>query len=526
MSNPWDEFKRADDWDEFARVDAPKSKGAQKPELMQRMQNIVGGAVRGAGSIGATILAPHDALQDAIERAKNPAYTGNRNEARRADITAGTQALGADPQSLTYSGAKLGTEILGTLGVGPALAPAVARVVPRLAPAVASAGFQGGSLPMRAAGGAITGGAAAGLINQNDAGMGAGIGAVLPPAIAAAGKAGSAVGTALRGSITPEVAALARRAKELGIDLPVDRLYDSKPLNAVASGLNYVPLSGRAATEAKMAEQLNRAASRTFGQDSANMTKALRDASVKLGAEFDTTLRNTGLAVDKRFLDDVANVFNTAEKELGSDALKPIASQIDELMAKAGSGTIDGQAAYNIKRTLDRIGRQNTPTAYHALELKRVLLDGLNRSLGPDGAKAFATTRQQYGNMLALEKLAKNGVEGEISVARLANLPNINNPQLQEIADIAAQFVKPREGQHGAMQRAAAGIIGTMAAGPAAMAGGAAAGRGVNALMNSKTLTNAITGFQQQPNALTRMLAQPEVQQNLLRAYPALMADR
>jgi hypothetical protein len=497
-----------------------------KPELQQRMENIGGAILAGAGSIGSTMLEIGRTGPQGLGGASAQSLPA-RVTSRQNDIEGGAQALGADPQSLLYKGVKLGTEVAGTLGTGGALSRAVPAALPALRQAIASSGMSAGGAGMgtRVAGGALTGAAAASLVDPASAPAGMVAGGALPLAMAAAGKAGQAIGGALRNSLTPETAALARRAKELGIDVPVDRLYDSKPLNAVASGLNYVPFSGRAGVESKMAEQLNRAASRTIGQDTPNMTKALRDASVKLGAEFDSTLKQTGLAVDKQFLDDIADVFNTAERELGSDLLKPIAAQIDELMAKAGTGTIDGQAAYNIKRTLDRIGRQNTPSAFHALELKRVLMDGLNRSLGDDGAKAFAKTRQQYGNMLALEKLAKNGVEGEISVARLANLPNINNQPLQEIADIAAQFVKPREGQHGAMQRAAAGIIGTMAAGPGAMAAGAAAGRGVNALMNSRTLTNTITGFQQ-PNALARMLGRPDVQENLLRAFPVLAADR
>jgi hypothetical protein len=373
------------------------------------------------------------------------------------------------------------------------------------------------------AGGAGTGFAAAGLVDPGSATTGAALGTALPPVLKGVGAVGKAAGAALRGGgVSPEVAALAQRAKELGIDVPADRLVDSKPLNALASGLNYVPFSGRAATEARMEKQLTRAATRLFGQDSDNMMGALRKASDDLGAKFDSTLKPTGVAFDKQLLDDVSRVFNTAEKELGSDALKPIASQVDDLIAKGATGTIDGQAAYNIKRTLDRIGRGRGPEAYHALELKGVLMDALNRSLGPDGAKAFATTRQQYSNMLALEKIAKNGVEGDISVARLANLTNINNKPLQEIADIAAQFVKPREGQHGAMQRGAAalGVGGVMGIPTlAAVSGGA---RATNMLLNTNAARNA--ALNTQPNALADLLANPELQQAVLKAAPPVSA--
>jgi hypothetical protein len=196
------------------------------------------------------------------------------------------------------------------------------------------------------------------------------------------------------------------------------------------------------------------------------------------------------------------------------------------LVSKGASGVIDGQAAYNIKRTLDRIGRGNTPTAYHALELKGVLMDALNRSLGPAEAQAFAQTRQQYGNMLALEKLAKNGVEGEISVARLANLKNINNQPLQELADIAAQFVKPREGQHGAMQRAVVGLGAGVAGGLPGMAAVGAGGRAVNTALNSNALRALALGQPAAPNPIQQLLANQEMQQLGYRAAPVALSGR
>jgi hypothetical protein len=426
------------------------------------------------------------------------------NEAGKRAFKEAQERVGAGGSD--YS--RVGGQIVATAPVGGILAaPARAVGLTKLGNALSSGGFATGGAPatiaakagdmgLRVLGGAATGGASAALVDPSMAETGAVIGGALPPAAKVAGKTGELVGAGLRkavtGSVAPEVAALASRAKELGIDIPADRLVNSKPLDAVASGLNYVPFSGRAATEAKLNSQLNRAVSRLIGQNDSNMTLSLRKAGTELGGKFDTALQATMVKFDEQLLEDVARVFNTAEKELGADALKPIASQVDELVKKGANGAIDGQAAYNIKRTLDRIGRGNTPTAYHALELKGVLMDALNRSMGPEGAKMFAKTREQYSNMLALEKLAKNGVEGELSVARLANMQNINNKPLQEIADIAAQFVKPRESQHGAMQRA---IVGLGSGSVAAATGGAPAllgalgisalGRGTNKLLDS-----------------------------------------
>jgi hypothetical protein len=465
----------------------------------------------------ASALSPLRGIKDVIDTGASWLARGISGKDEQARVDAQNKA-GRDEYDAATKGSmvapvgRFGGNMAATAPVGGLLAAPLSKAAPALSSAIRTGGMTTGrtatglggkaaDLATRMAGGAITGGASAGLVDPEYAATGAVVGAATPPVLKGAGAVGHAIGRGLRGGgATPEVAALANRAKDLGIDIPADRLVNSKPLDAVASGLNYVPFSGRAASEARMNEQLNRAASRLMGQDTPNINKALRDASIDLGNKFDQTLRNTGVSLDQQLLHDAADVFNTAQRELGSDSLKAISSQIDELFDKGASGVIDGQAAYNIKRTLDRIGRRNTPEAYHALELKRVLMDALDRSLGPQGAQAFAQTRQQYGNMLALEKLAKNGVEGEISVARLANLSNINNQPLQELADIAAQFVKPREGQHGAMQRAVVGLTGATVAGPVTLGAGVVGGRAANAALNS----NAMRNFMLAPNGPPR----------------------
>lgn len=496
----------------------PPEGSSTMDSVKQGLGNLAAGAVRGAGSIGATLLAPVDAAARAMGVQND--FVGRTD--RRSQMDAGLQSMGAQPDSLMYGAGKLGAEIAGTAGVGGVMANGVRAlgatraaaglepIVGGIAKGLETGGFRVGDLAGTGMGtlarlgtGAAVGGAAAGLANPSDAGMGALIGGALPGGVQLAGKAGSAIRNNLTGEAAPEVAKLAQRAQELGIQVPADRLVNSRPLNAVASSLNYVPLSGRAATEDAMNAQLNRALSRTFGQDSSNVTQALRKASQKLGGAFESTLSNNGVRFDEQLLNDLAAVHNKAEAELGSDALKPITNKISELISKGESGMIDGKAAYNIKRDLDRLGAGNNPNAWHALELKHRLMDALNRSLGPDKAAEFATVRQQYGNMLDLEKLAKNGAEGEVSVARIANMKNIGNEPLQEIADIAAQFVKPREGAHGAAQRVfgagGIGALGAVAGGglPGAAVGlgaAAAAGRGTNMLLNSQGARNFLLG--------------------------------
>jgi hypothetical protein len=483
---------------EQSRPSAPESTG------FARAGNIAAGAVRGAADIGATLLAPIDA---AARAAGVQSDIFGRSD-RRQEVDQALKAAGADPSSIAYAGGKLATNIAGTAGVGGLLAkgasaiPVVAQYAPKLSAALESGGFSLGNAPpatgavgtaanaaTRAGAGATVGGASAGLVNPEDAATGAVVGGAFPVAAKVAGTAGAA----LSPKVSPEVVALYQKAKALGIDIPADRIANNRPLNAVASSLNYVPLSGRAGAEEKMLSQVNRAVSRTFGQDSDNVTGALRKAESDLGTKFEQTLSTNTVKVDNQLLNELVAHLQTADKELGAEGARIIGKQIDEIMNKAGAnGEIDGQAAYNIKKALDRIGNRNANEAYYARELKKSLMGALNRSLGPAEAAEFATVRKQYGNMLELQNLAQNGAEGGISIGRLANLKHINNPELQDIADIAAQFVRTRENPHGAAQRVVLGAGGLGLAGATgtlpALAGGVAAGRIANTALNSNAL--------------------------------------
>lgn len=190
---------------EIRRVRGAVSPPAQESSILgsiaQGAGNLAAGAVRGAGSIGATLLAPYDMARDAID-GKGLSLDANRQ--RRAQIDEGLQAMGAEPNSALYQGGKLAGEIAGTAGAGGAIANG-ARSVPALAkfaPLIESGGFSLGgaatgntaaNAALRAAGGAVQGGAQAAMVDPSNAGAGAAIGAAAPGAIKFAGAAGNAL---------------------------------------------------------------------------------------------------------------------------------------------------------------------------------------------------------------------------------------------------------------------------------------------------------------------------------------------
>lgn len=200
------------------------------------------GALRGAAGIGATLEAPIDWLNDKMsgrtDRGPSDLVTGSRpqssSDARRASIDEGIQSLGGDSGNLAFKTGKLGTEVAGTAGAGGAVAnvigraaPALAAASPNLLTAIRTAGMSAGNASglanplVRAAGGAINGGASAALVNPEEAGAGAAVGALIPGAAKIIGAGGNALGKLARGpEQAPELAAAIQKARDAGYVIP------------------------------------------------------------------------------------------------------------------------------------------------------------------------------------------------------------------------------------------------------------------------------------------------------------------
>lgn len=205
--------------------------------LQQGAGNLLAGAVRGAGSIGATLLAPYDMAVDAFA-GKGVSLNGNRQ--RRSDMDAALQSLGAEPDSWMYKGGKLGGEIAGTLGVGGGLANAAARIpgmaaaAPNLLNAIRTSGMTAGTTPgaanmaTRIGGGALTGGLSAGAVNPEDAGIGAVAGGAFPVVAKVAGEAGGLLGRAMGpADINPVKLQTARDSMNAGYVIPPSMVQPS-----------------------------------------------------------------------------------------------------------------------------------------------------------------------------------------------------------------------------------------------------------------------------------------------------------
>ena len=227
--------RASDGWE--AVGPAPKPEAAQSDPiqgaidtgktLLRGFKDYQLGGLKGAAEIGATLLSPIDRMMGKTDR--------RQQLAEFAKDTGSDTALGKTGE--------LAMQIAGTAGVPGAIAKPVAGLAPKFAQAIQSGGFNlggpaattiGGKAAdalTRVAGGAIAGGASAGLVNPESADTGAVIGAALPPAVKAAGVTGKALKSAgehILGAVTGTGAESVRQAFKAGATGSTDFLKNMR----------------------------------------------------------------------------------------------------------------------------------------------------------------------------------------------------------------------------------------------------------------------------------------------------------
>lgn len=237
-------------------------------QVGQGMKDVYGGAVRGAGSIGATLMTPVDVAARAVRESSNPLVRASiaptdwmarqlglnpedlvgRTDRRQAMDDFMRDVVGANPESFGYQGGKIAGEVAGTGGIGAGMANALARVgVSRVAPAFVNAlrtgGFGAGNFVPKVTAGAVTGGATAGLINPDDTATGVGIGAGL----VGAGKAIPAVAKAVTPTTVQEAFTAGKDKAVSFLDNLRKKVPQEEVLDTVKQGLSKIQADTSAA---------------------------------------------------------------------------------------------------------------------------------------------------------------------------------------------------------------------------------------------------------------------------------------
>lgn len=525
-------------------------KAAKESGVAQQVGNLAAGAVRGAGSIGATLMAPFDLAERGIRKVMG-APDVDLNAQRRADMTGALEGMGADPESLAFKGGKLGAEIAGTMGVGGALAGAVpasiASKAPALVQAVKTAGMSAGGktgaagLATRMAGGALTGGAAAGLVNPEDAGTGAMIGAALPPALQVAGKAGQAVGRVLKGpQQTPELKAAVQAARQAGYVIPPTQ---AKPTlgNRMLEGFAGKLTTAQNAS-AKNQAVTNNLAAKAIGlpadtKITPDVIKSVRDVA---GQAYEA-IGQSGTVTPGASYASALNAIEAPFKKAAQGFPNAKPSPVLQLVESLRSPTFDAASAVAKIKELrtaadDAFRSGNTDVGRASRAGAKALEDALESHLQQTGAvdllKNFRDARQLIAKTYTVEK-ALNPASGSVDARKLANELKKGKPlsgDLKSVAEFASTFPKAAQAIEGMgslpqtspLDWAAGGIISAGMSNPLGLAG-IAARPAARALTLSPMVQNRLI---QQPNALQQMLSGPELEQFLLRAGPVAVSGR
>lgn len=408
------------------------------------------GWARGAGSIGATLLAPKDALESWIAKrmgADMPAPN------RRTEMDNALRTLGADPDSTQFKTNKLLAEVAGTSGVGGAVAkgvsmiPGATKALPTLIPAIQSGGMTANGakglygMANRVAGGAVNGAFTAGLVNPDDASTGMVIGGATPPVIKAVGATGSVIGDALRSKpINPTLQQTAKESIEAGYVIPPNMVKPSfgnrvlesfsgkQATQQIASTKNTAVTEGlvRKALgigpdvplKQSTLESLRKTAGKAYADVSSLSPQAAADLEALMNAreemklafnEYNKTGARQALKDGKQFkavADSLETALETHAKAANQDGLVPALRQARKDIAKT----------YTVGRALnDAAGTVDAKTLARMYEKGLPLSDGLD--VAGRFASAFPTvakTPQHIGSPAAhnLTALLSTGLGG------------------------------------------------------------------------------------------------------------------
>ena len=338
-------------YEDDAPAPTPKPQRGMLEQYGQMHRNALTGMVRGAGSIGATLLAPIDMASD-YAAGKGLSLEANRERRRKIDEGL-RDSFGAETDSLIYKGGKLAGEVAGTAGAGGVLANGAraAGAAPALTQALSTGGFRAAGLTglrgiaLRAGTGAAVGGASAGLANPEDAGTGAIFGGALPGAVKLTGAVGSKVADGMHSG--------ARRLMQSAIKPTIAQLKSGEAATAVDTLLKYGinPTMGGVGKIRGLVDDLNnqisgRIAGSTAQVDKSKVLARLGDVQKKFGNQVSPT---SDLKAIQATADDFLGHPNLPGAQLPVSAAQELKQGTYRVLAKKygqmGSAEVEAQKA-------------------------------------------------------------------------------------------------------------------------------------------------------------------------------------
>ena len=279
------------------------------------------------------------------------------------------------------------------------------------------------------AGSAAIGGLSGALmptVGDESSAVNAALGASLGGIGGAIGQGIGRLNSPVRARLSPEAQALAQRAQQAGIPLDAADLTGSRPLQAMRSTLENMPLVGARAQADKAAKAaaFNRAVGETFGAPADALTPAvMAPAKATLSQGFEDVATRNLLSPDQTFVRQIADLTNKARREYTPDMARILNNKVDDVLALIDSqtGQIPGKAYRRMDTELGKLMKGGGDKAELIGQLRGVLRDAMDRSISPDDRAAWRMLRRQWANMKTVEPLVAKNAEGNVSPRELLN---------------------------------------------------------------------------------------------------------
>jgi hypothetical protein len=294
------------------------------------------------------------------------------------------------------------------------------------------------------------------------------LGAATAMAVPVAAGMGQRLANPVRASLAPEQARLADVAAKEGIQLTPAQITGSRPLKAMESVFETMPLTSgpqRAIREGQ-SKAFNKAVLSRAGIEADTATPEILDAAArKLGTQFEDLAARTTVAFDDDFLKSLNKVSERYANKLPTN-VKPI---VDNYVSDL-SQFVDGMPGAAYQQARSDLTRQakatvnSDPTLSMTLRgIRDALDDAAERSLPSEIRQQWQEVRRQYGNLKTIEKAMTNttagAAAGDISPTQLSQSVKQGGNfargggDLNELSRVGATFLRDQVPNSGTSER-------------------------------------------------------------------------
>lgn len=313
---------------------------------------------------------------------------------------------------------------------------------------------------------------------------------------------GAVVGSYIPGAIasakTPFPAA-PQRAKDVqtlereGITaLTAGQKTGNKRLQWFESASQDAPFAGNRAANLQdaAAEQFTAAVLRRIGENAPRATSEVMDRAYRrIGQEFDELAKMTYVPVRHTLVSNAKKIADNYEQMVSAAGKVPLVGKIAEDLAaiqNTANPMLTGQQYKVWRSQIDAAarGQRDATTAMALRDLRELLDASVRATLKGPARDAWQRVRNQYRNLLVVERAAADASEGLLSPASVKTAVKLQNRRsyvrgqgdFAELASAAKDVLKPLPQSGTAPRAAATGLFNLGGMGLGALAGGGVGG--------------------------------------------------